>query len=60
MSTNPMPTSGDSSAHAMKERLSRLEQELTRQRKRVDGSTTLTAVVGIIGGDFFQPFAGHG
>jgi len=48
MSTNPLPASGDSSAHAMKERLSRLEQELIRQTKRVDRSTTLTAVVGII------------
>lgn len=32
----------------MKERLQRLEQDLIRQRKRVDGSTTLTAIVGII------------
>jgi len=47
MSTNPLPASGDS-PQAMKERLSRLEQDLNRQRQRVDGSTTLTAIVGII------------
>jgi hypothetical protein len=46
--SNPLPASGDSSAQAMKERLGRLEQELNRQRQRVDGSTTLTAIVGII------------
>lgn len=48
MSTNPLPASGGSSAQAMKERLHRLEQELTRQGKRVNGSTTMTAIVGII------------
>jgi len=48
MSTNPLPASGDSSAKALKERLQRLEQDLIRQRKRVDGSTTLTTIVGII------------
>ncbi|HEV2950333.1 MAG TPA: hypothetical protein VGX70_23335 [Gemmataceae bacterium] len=47
MSTTPPPASGDS-PQAMKERLSRLEQDLNRQRQRVDGSTTLTAIVGII------------
>jgi hypothetical protein len=47
MSTNPLPASGDS-PQAMKERLSRLEQDLNRQRQRVDRSTTLTAWVGII------------
>src|SRR6266852_3389149 len=48
MSTNPLTASGDSSTRALKERLQRLEQELTRQRKRIDGSTTLMTVVGII------------
>jgi hypothetical protein len=47
MST-PLTTPTDSSAHAVKERLARLEQDLTRQRQRVDGTTWLTAIVGII------------
>ncbi len=47
MSTNPLPPSGDS-PQAMKERLSRLEQDLNRQCQRVDRSTRLTAWVGII------------
>jgi hypothetical protein len=61
MSTHSGPASGDSSAHALKERLARLEQDLIRQRKRVDGSTTLTTIVGIIallaiGGFFYYGY----
>ena len=46
--SNPLPASGDNSARAMKERLGRLEQDLIAQRKRVDGNTTLMAIVGLI------------
>src|SRR5260370_14090599 len=48
MSTNPPTASGDTSARAVKERLERLEQDLNRQRRRLDSTTTLTAIVGII------------
>jgi hypothetical protein len=48
MSSNPVTTSGDSSTQATKERLQRLEQDLIRQRKSIDGSTTLTTIVGLI------------
>jgi hypothetical protein len=47
MST-PVTTPGDSSARALKERLERVEQDLIRQRKRVDASTTLTTIIGLI------------
>jgi hypothetical protein len=48
MSTSPLTASGDSSVQATKERLHRLEQDLIRQRKSADGSTTLMTIVGII------------
>jgi hypothetical protein len=48
MSSNPPPASGDSSAQAVKERLHRLEQDLIRQRKRLEATTWLTAIVGFI------------
>lgn len=40
------PTGG--SAQSIKERLARLEQDLIRQRQRVDATTWLTAIVGIL------------
>jgi hypothetical protein len=48
MSTNPPTASGDTSARAVKERLVRLEQDLIRQRQRLNSTTTLTGIVGII------------
>jgi len=48
MSTPSVTTPTDSSAHAVKERLARLEQDLIRQRKRVERTTWLTGIVGII------------
>jgi CHASE3 domain sensor protein len=47
--TNPSQTTPASgSAQSIKERLARLEQDLIRQRRRVDATTTLTAIVGIL------------
>jgi len=48
MATPSPATPSDSSAQAVKERLARLEQELIRQRRRVDATTTLTTLVGIV------------
>ena len=48
MSTPSVTTPTDSSAHAVRERLARLEQDLIRQRKRVDATTRWTAIVGIL------------
>ncbi len=48
MSTPSVTTPTDSSARALKERLARLEQDLIRQRQRVDRTTTLTTIVGIL------------
>src|SRR5438132_269048 len=48
MSPHPITTPTDSSARAVKERLARLEQDLIRQRQRVDSTTTLTTIIGII------------
>ena len=48
MTSNPITAPGDPAARSLKERLQRLEQDLIRQRKRVNTTTTLTAVVGVI------------
>jgi hypothetical protein len=48
MSPHPITTPTDSSARAVKERLARLEQDLIRQRQRVDSTTTLTTIIGIL------------
>jgi len=48
MSTPSVTTPTDSSPRALKERLARLEQDLIRQRQRVDSTTTLTSIVGIL------------
>src|SRR6266849_4904796 len=45
MTSNPL-SPGDT--RSLKERLQRLEQDLIRQRKRTDATTTLTAIVGVL------------
>src|SRR5437588_201904 len=46
---NPSQTTpAGGSAQSIKERLARLEQDLIRQRQRVDTTTGLTAIVGIL------------
>src|SRR6266516_2658246 len=46
MTSNPMTAPGDT--RSIKERLQRLEQDLIKQRKRTNATTTLTAIIGII------------
>jgi hypothetical protein len=48
MTPKPLLTPSDTAARSLKERLQRLEQDLIRQRKRVNATTTLTAIVGAI------------
>ncbi len=48
MTPNPIMAPSDTAARSLKERLQRLEQDLIRQRKRVNTTTTLTAIVGAI------------
>src|SRR5262249_38505505 len=48
MPSNPLTTSSDPAARSLSERLQRLEQDLNRQRQRVNASTTLTVIIGLI------------
>src|SRR5438105_32003 len=48
MSNPPLTTPTGGSAQAVKERLARLEKDLIRQRRRLDATTGLTAIVGIL------------
>src|SRR5437762_2202821 len=48
MTSNPMIAPGGAGTRSLKERLQRLEQDLIRQRKRTDATTTLTAIIGIV------------